>query len=429
MRNSYARILCFLLFFTFGICKASFASELKLNQFIKIAIENNKDLQAAKYDISLAKGRLVQAGQWINPNLNLANTDDRLFRREGDYTRSIGFSQQFPIAGRIGQQKKVARVDVVIAIAEIKEAERKLAGEVANSFYGLLIAQRRLQQIKHLLPINQKLIRVTHNRLHAAEVSELDANTAKLEYQRLLQEKSVLESQQINQFAHLNELLGRPSSSPLLLDEKLPSLVQLPSLREIQKLALRNRADFQIAWLNLHRAQADIALARAERWSDWTVGLGIDQSKQVVEGAPPQNSNRALSLTLTIPLPLLNTNKGRILEAGAAEIKADAKIQAVQLFIETEVASSYQQVILLQSILKQSQSTSFSLSMRNIHLAQNAYSAGQISLFEVVQAQRQQNDLQMAYLDTLNQYLQALVKLCNSIGNDGAGMCSHLSRN
>jgi cobalt-zinc-cadmium efflux system outer membrane protein len=430
MKNFYAQILYLLLIlFTVSVCENTYANGLNLNQFIQIAIENNKDLQAAKYDISLAKGRLVQAGQWINPSLNLANTDDRLFRREGDYTRSIGFSQQFPIAGRIGQQKKVARVDVAIAIAEIKEAERKLAGEVANSFYGVLITQRRLQQVQHLLPINQKLIRVTHNRLHAAEVSELDANTARLEYQRLLQEKSVLESQQISQLAHLNELLGRPSSSSLLLDVKLPSLVQLPSLIEIQKLAFRNRADFQIAWLNLHRAQADIALARAERWSDWTVGLGVDQSKQVVEGAPPQNSNRALSLTLTIPLPLLNTNKGRILEAGASEIKADAKIQAAQLSIETEVASSYQQVILLQNILKQSQSTSLSLSMRNIHLAQNAYSAGQISLFEVVQAQRQQNDLQMAYLDTLNQYLQALVKLCNSIGSHGAGMCSQLSRN
>jgi cobalt-zinc-cadmium efflux system outer membrane protein len=431
MKNSYARILSFilLLFFTFSRCETVLASGLNINQFIQIAIENNKDLQAVKYDISLAKGRLVQAGQWLNPSLNLGNSDDRLFRREGDYTRSVGFSQQFPIAGRIGQQKKVAQVDVAIAIAEIKEAERKLAGEVANSFYGLLITQRRLQQVKHLLPINEKLIRVTHNRLHAAEVSELDANTARLEYQRLLQEKSVLESQQINQLAHLNELLGRPSSSSLLLDEHLPSLVQLPSLIDIQKLALHNRADFQIAWLNLHRAQADIALARAERWSDWTVGLGVDQNKQVVEGAPPQNSNRALNLTLTIPLPLLNTNKGRILEAGAAEIKADAKIQAAQLSIETEVASSYEQVALLQNILKQSQSTSLSLSMRNIHLAQNAYSAGQISLFEVVQAQRQQNDLQMAYLNTLDQYLQAFVKLCSAIGSDRTGMCSHLSRN
>ncbi|MHB1948629.1 MAG: TolC family protein [Gammaproteobacteria bacterium] len=423
MKHNYARSLWFfvILFFAFTVCKTAAAAGLKLDQLTQIAIQNNKDLQAAKYNISLAKARMVRAGQWNNPSLNLANTDDRFFTAEGEYTRSIGFSQQFPIAGRIGKQKKVARVDVAIAIEEIQDAERKLKIDVANSFYSLLITEHRLQQINRLLPVNLKLIRVTHNRLHAAEVSELDANTARLEYQRLLQEKSVLGSKRINQLSHLNELLGRPAFSFLSLDDKFPSFAPLPKLTEMQTWALGNRPDFKIAWLSLHRAQADAALARAERWADWTISAGVEQSKIVVQGAPRQNSDRALGLTLSIPLPLLNTNSGRILEAGAAAIQADAKIRAAQLSIETEVASSYQQVLLLKNTLKQSQDQS--LSKRNIKLAQQAYGVGQISLLEVVQVQRQQNDLQMAYLDTLDQYFQALIKLWGAVGINSIPIC------
>jgi cobalt-zinc-cadmium efflux system outer membrane protein len=425
MKHNYTRSLWLfvILFSALTICKTTFAAGLNLNQFMQIAIQNNKDLQAAKYNISLAKARMVRAGQWNNPSLTLGNTDDRFFRDEGEYTRSVGFTQQFPIAGRIGKQKNVARVDVAIAIAEIKDAERKLKNGVANSFYSLLITDQRLQQVNRLLPVNQKLIRVTHNRLHAAEVSELDANTARLEYQRLLQVKSVLESKKISQLSNLNELLGRAPTSALLLDDKLPALSQLPRLIEMQTWALRNRSDFKIAWLSLHRAQADAVLARAERWADWTISAGVEQSKIVVQGAPPQNSDRALGLTLSVPLPLLNSNSGRILEAGTAEMQADAKIRSAQLSIETEVASSYQQVILLKDTLRQSQNQSLSLSTRNVKLAHQAYGIGQISLFEVVQVQRQQNDLQMAYLDTLDQYLQAIIKLCSALGNSNIAIC------
>jgi cobalt-zinc-cadmium efflux system outer membrane protein len=393
-------------------------SGLTLNQLNQLAIQNNKDLKAAKYNVTLATARLVQAGLWPNPNLNLADTTDRAFSNQGEYTRSVGFSQAFPIAGRIGRQKDVARVDVAIAMAEIKDAERKLKGEVATGFYVLVITDHRLQQLNSLLSISEKLMRVTHKRYHAAEVSELDANTAKLEYQRLLQEKRVLESQRISQIVQLNQLLGRSPTTPLRVNETIPRSVQLPKLPALQEAAIQQRPDMQATWLNLNRAQAAQQLARAERWADWTIGLGFEQSKLVVDGAPPQKSNRALSLNLSIPLPLLNSNQGRIAEAGAAGTQAHMKLQALKLTIEAEVASNYGLLQSLQRVLQSSQSNSLTLTARNVKLAREAYNNGQISLMEVVQAQRQQNDLQIAYLNTLDQYLQALVKLQIAMGGD-----------
>src|SRR5262245_22536250 len=104
--------------------------KLTLNELTHIAIQNNNDLKAAQYNISLAKARLTQAGLWPNPSLNLLNTDDKLLTNEGEYTRSAGFSQAFPLSGRIGKQKNVARVDVALARAEIRNAKRLLKGAV-----------------------------------------------------------------------------------------------------------------------------------------------------------------------------------------------------------------------------------------------------------------------------------------------------------
>lgn len=409
-------ITCLLLPFVTNTAIAG--SELTLNQLYCIAIENNKELKAAKYNIAIAEARLIQAGQWSNPSLNLANTDDQLFNHEGEYTRSIGFSQQFPVAGRIGRQKEVARVDVAIALAEIKDAERKLKGDVALRFYTLLLTHRHLQELDNILKVNQKLTKATRDRFRAAEVSELDVNTAQLEYQRLLQEKNVLERKLITETAELNKLLGRPPALPLYLNKTLPKIVPPPDLTKMQMIALQQRPDFQAAVLSFDRSKAEEALAHAERWEDWIIGVGVEQSLIVVTGAPPQSSDRALSVNVTIPLPLLKTNRGRILEANATGLQALAKLQALELSLQVEVANYHTEVQALQSVLHQLQKNALPLGEQNINLTQQAYNKGQISLLEVVQIQRQQNDLRLTYLNTLGQYLESLVKLQTAIGND-----------
>ena len=49
---------------------------------------------------------------------------------EGEYDFATGFKQRFPITGRLTKAKAVARVDVAQAMAEVRNQERLLAGEV-----------------------------------------------------------------------------------------------------------------------------------------------------------------------------------------------------------------------------------------------------------------------------------------------------------
>lgn len=111
----------------------------------------------------------------------------------------------------------MARLDVLKAVAEIREAERQLSAKVANAFYTAVITERRIQQVNYLLQINQELVDVIHNRYHAAEISKLDENAARIEYLRIVQEKHLLRSLRISQYAILNQLMGREANSSLSL--------------------------------------------------------------------------------------------------------------------------------------------------------------------------------------------------------------------
>ena len=264
------------------------AAGITLPRAIDIAVQSNKDLQAVRYTVEQARARLLQAGLPPNPRLNISAGNDRIFNNQGEYVAGIGISQQFSVAGRIGHQKEVARVDVALALAEIKQAELKLAGDVASRFYNLLALNRQIEVRERLIDVDQKLVLGTRNRFKAAEVSELDVNTAQLELQRLTQERALLLSQRITQLAQLNQLLGRSAIQDLELDDTLPDSKSLPGLADQQRQALSSRPDLRFALLNADRAQANQALARAQHWEDWTVGVGLEQGLLVINGAPPQ---------------------------------------------------------------------------------------------------------------------------------------------
>jgi cobalt-zinc-cadmium efflux system outer membrane protein len=392
------------------------AGGLTLTQAIAAALRDNKDLQAARYATAQARARLVQAGVLPNPRLELSNKNDALFKNEGEYTTSMGFTQQFPIAGRIARQKQVARVDIDLAVAEIKEAEWKLAGDVAASFYGIVVLSLQMQARDRLIDFDQKLVDAARRRFQAAEVSQLDVNAAQIDLERVRQERALLLSDRATQMNRLNLLLGRTAMQPLALDEALPATDALPGAAELQRRALERRPDLRSAVLKAARAHADTKLALSERWEDWTVGVGVERNRQVIEGAPPQPSTNSLALNLSIPLPLADNKQGRIEETLAAGAQANAQIAALRHSIVGEVAIGLAEVGRLRQSVLDYQGTLMPMAELGLNLAQQSYAQGQITITEVAQAARQQSDLSASYLSTLNLYLQALAKLRTASG-------------
>ncbi len=393
------------------------SNSFSLKQLIELAQRDNKDLQAARFALDIANARLLQAGLRANPSLNVATRSDFAFGNEGEYGNAVGISQSFPITGRLARQKDVARVDIALAEAEVTESERRLAGDIATDVYHVLIIDQQIASRKSLIGIQSVLAKTTRERFKAAEVSELDVNTAQLDLQRLIQERVLLESEHESLLLSLNTRLGRVANSALVIDESLPKLNPLPNLLELQNKALTLRPDLHTAMLNADRAQAEKALAKSLRWEDWTVGLEFSQDKQVITGAPPQGSSRAIGISISIPLPYFNKGQGLLAEANATHDQAIARIEAMRFSIAAEVASAYAEASRLQAALSQYDKSMLPVSASNVRLAQQGYREGLVPVFEVMQAQRQQADLNSAYLATLDQFTQALVRLHTAVGD------------
>lgn len=411
-----------------AVASGSVSSSFNLKQLIELAQRDNKSLQAARYAVDIGRARLVQAGMRENPRLDVLARSDFLFSNDGEYGSALAISQSFPIAGRILRQKDVARVDIALAEAEVAEAERRVAGEVAADAYRLLVVDRQIASRGRLIDIQSALARTTRDRFKAAEVSELDVNTVQLDLQRLIQERELLQAQRESLLVSLNTRLGRPAGAMLVIDEPLPKPDSIEGLAHLQEKALDLRPDWHAALLSVDRAQAEQALAKSMRWEDWSAGLELSQDKQVIAGLGPQGNGRAIGVSLSIPLPLHNKNQGRLAEADATRDQALARIDALRLEIAGEVASAHAETARLQGALGQYDESLLPTSASTVRLAQQGYRQGLIPVLDVVQAQRQQAELNAEYLATLDRFLQALVRLHTAVGDYAASSVIGLAK-
>lgn len=388
-----------------------------LPQLIDAALRAHPDLQAAGAAVDVAKARLAQAGLRPAPVLDVSNTSDFLFGNDGEYSRSVGISQAFPVAGRLLREKNVARVDIAIAQTEVDDARRKLAGEVMADVYKLLVLDRQIAAQDQRTSADNALAKVVEARFKAAEVSELDVNQVQIDLQAIAQKRSRLEGDRQAAQIALNGLLARPGDAPFAIAERLPAPATLPPLEQLQDQALSHRADLRGAALAVDRADAERALAHASRWDDWTVRFEVSQDRLVLDGGPSQHPNRSLGVSLSVPLPLTRRTEGAIAEAGATGAQAAAKVASLRLAIATEIATARAEATRAQDLLLQDQQTIRPLAERNLRLAEQGYRQGLVPLSDVTQARRQLADICNTDLDSLSDYAQALARLHTAVGD------------
>lgn len=385
------------------------ATNLTPERAVAIALAENRDLAAARFAIRQAEGRLKQAGLWPNPEFAVGQQADFAFENEGENNFSTGFRQRFPIAGRLAKAKTLARVDVAQAVAEVRNQERLLAGEVLARARELLVLREQLLANQEIQDALGKLARVSEQRAKVAEVSPADVNLARLELQKADLARQLLLNQQEVAAKALNQLLGREPQTPLALSGELPLQAPAQSGAAAEQEARARRPDRRLAALGIDRAAAEIRLAKALKWEDWSAGLDYSREDQSFAGTLIGHKvDQFLGLSVSIPLPLWNRNQGNVAVAQATRQRAEAELAALDLRIATEVRTADERLRRLGDILRRYREESLKLSAQNVALTQKGYNDGLVNIAVVVQAQQQFIDLRLNYLAALAEFQRAL---------------------
>ena len=167
------------LFCTIFLFPAVLAAEtLDFDQAQNYSLSHNLGIQAAYSTIGEARGKLLQAGLWPNPEIDLSYRADVFFGGDGQDKAMASLMQKLPWSGRLVHAQKVSRVGVAIALTEVRDAERKLILDVQRTFIQARAAAEKMSSLNKLIASIDSLIALNEAKRQSGQASAITVNLA-----------------------------------------------------------------------------------------------------------------------------------------------------------------------------------------------------------------------------------------------------------
>jgi cobalt-zinc-cadmium efflux system outer membrane protein len=368
----------------------------------------NPDLAAARLRIREALGRMNQAGRLSNPDLETSFEHNPRFK-EGKF--EIGFSQRFPVTGRLLLEKDISLTELKASEAEVREVERRIVSAAREAVVRVLASRQRRGLLTEQAALSKEFAGFLSEIAAKGEGSVIDAGQAKLEATSLAIEIRQLDAAETALIGGLKPLLGMRPGEPLSVGGALPEPA-VPAAGANPS----GRPDFQVAKLEAQAAAQGVALEQARRYDD--VEGGFFAAAERTEDAPEGYENEAvIGLRFKIALPFWNKNEGAIQEAEAKQERKEKEAVALSRNIRLEAEAARAEMAEWESVIREINDTLLPLAEEQSILAETTYRNGQGEIQSVLRSREKRLELSAAWLDALREFHLARVRHEAALGN------------
>ncbi len=399
---------------------ASFAAD----DLVRRALSGNAELQAARLEIQRARARSQQAGLLPNPTLEFEQQRG-VFNSPGERVTTLAVSVPVELGGKRARRLDLAQAELEVAQAEVAERERRLAAEVRAAYGEALAAQRELNLTTGLNLLDTQTAEVVEARVSVGDAAPLEAKLLRVELDRLLARRALVEGRYQAALLKLKSLAGMPLDEKLSLREDLaqPASSEPPAtpatIEAAVEIALRTRADVRMARLLEEAAQAGLKLARAQAVPDLTVSARYGKDQNSFDDTPIgflTDRDKFFAVSVSIPLPLFNRNQGAKAEAAVTIAQTQRRREFVEAVVRAEVGSALVRYRAAQLALATFEQGVLLRSEENIRTLRAAYDIGAFRITELITEQRRLLDAQREYTEALTERYRALADLQAALG-------------
>jgi len=307
---------------------------ITLDMAVEILLHNSLDLAQSRGDISQAQADLITAGLRTNP---VAYVDTQGVPY-GKYTsNSSGGPNQFDfnivhpldLSHKRQARTKSAWLNTRAVEAKYRDVVRLAIDNLYTAYVDALLAQRNVEFEDRKNPALLK-DRGANTSIFSV-IDRDDANEAFEEAMRTLSLQLNLPLEELKQRGLYGRLHFTRRDEP-----------PLPPEDELVRIALANRPDLMTQRIIVSRSEADIAVARANRFDD---ALLMYQPYTFYTGIPNDTPRNMLAwaLGVTVPLPIYNRQQGNIAKAATMASQARTQLASLEKTVEADVRRAVRQ--------------------------------------------------------------------------------------
>lgn len=398
----------------------------ELQKLIRTALEENKDLKRAAAAVEEFQARLFVAKTDFAPQLNMTSNAPILGRKTNflfpgfpnpfNYYIQGNLSWEIDVWGRIRRSNEAARGDLFAREENRRAIVLQLVSGVAESYFELLQFDMQLDIAQRTLKSWEESVRIAQARLRQGMISKLDADQFEAERANAAARAAEFERQKVQKENQLSVLLGR-NPGRIARGQSLTEQVMPPDVPPgLPSELLQRRPDILQAEQDFAAATARIGMAKADRFPKLSITgiLGV---------ASPQLSRLVANETAFgqagagLAGPLFNAQilgfQQRAAEAQARQALAQYEQSVLVAFREVEDSLVAVRTVREQRIaqLQQVEALRSALSLANLR-----YKGGLANYLDVLIAQRNLFEAELALMGTHRLHLVSIVQLYKALG-------------
>jgi multidrug efflux system outer membrane protein len=403
-----------------------------LDKLVEEALAANRDLRAAAARIEQARGQAMAARAALTPDAGVEydasrtrNSERSSFPMPPEFIESsshrlvLRASWELDFWGKFRRASEAARADLAASEAGREAIRRSLVGDVVRGYFNLRALDRRLESLERTRMGREKSLELQKLRFDSGVVSELEYRQVESDLRAAQALVPVVRQQRGAQEGALAVLLGR---SPRQIfaenvargNPALPPAVEVPA--GLPSELLLRRPDLREAEGRLQAANARIGEARAAYFPTITLtGFfgGESTSLSDLFSAPA----RTWSIAGNLLQPLLAGGQIR----GGVRTAEGRAAEATELY-QKAIANAFREVrdaLSAQTNLREAHAAQLERERalaRTSELARLRYDNGAVSLFEVLEAERQLMAARLDAIDAERDRRNAIVNLYLALG-------------
>lgn len=383
------------------------AGPLTMEMAIRLALESNPTIAAARREIEAAEAQVLQGS--LRPNPGFSYTTENA----GRVSRSSGAQVDVPIERG---DKRAARVDAAergrdVAVSDLGGRQLRVRAAVMAAFFDVLAAQELLVLAQDSANLARRATDIASKRVAAGKVSPVEETKARVAEAGVRVALTQTQSDLRNARRRLASLWGNPSPRFSEAKGEVDRLPPMPDPELIEQ-RLRNSPLLQRAELELVRRKSLVTVEQSKTVQDVTVSVGLQRREESLR--------EQMLVGVSVPIPLFNRNQGNLLEALRREDKAREELAATRITLSSE---AYQVVERLGARRQEAEL----LRTEVLPGAKSAYEAatigfenGKFSFLEVLDAQRTFFSAKSQYLNALAALHRAMTDLESILGQPDA---------
>ncbi|MGB2686026.1 MAG: TolC family protein, partial [Olleya sp.] len=367
---------------------------LTIEETLALAIENNANLKAENLKIDQSNA-LVNSAFTFDKTSVYYNYDESNLAINNEPLKVFGISQDFKFPTVYFAEKKVNESKVSLQEANFSLQLQQIKKQVYANYYQLSYAKNKARNYKYLDSLYKDFAQKAKRRFELGETNYLEMITAQSKQKQL-------------------ETLYKQSLQEVILyNQQLKKMVQVDSITiedgllqklEVAQLSVNQNVGLSIfdATINYQKAQTKL-----ERQS-----LLPDLNAEYFQGTNSTLNDNIKGYQLGLKIPVLFG--GQRSKIRASKIVQDIIVEQKQDY-QVKLNAEYQSLLAklqqYEDAINYYETQGKTLSEEIIKTANRTFKEGEIDFFQYIQSLETAKDIQLSYLEQLNQYNQTVITI------------------